>query len=86
MKNMTNQNTSQMVDKIVTAIAQHMDKSGLSMSDTLYNALLDDMSDCIEEAKKCGDTDLTEYVKQYYETLSTAIAAVDFEQVVNEDK
>lgn len=86
MNNMTNQNTSQMVDKIVTAIAQHMDKSGLEMSDTLYNAFLEDMSDCIEEARNYGDTDLTEYVQQYYETLSTAIAAVDFEQVVNEDK
>lgn len=86
MKNMTNQNISQMVGKIVTAIAQHMDKSGMEMSDTLYNAFLEDMPNCIEEARNYGDTDLIEYVQQYYETLSTAIAAVDFEQVVNEDK
>ena len=84
MKNTNSQDTTNIAENIVTTIAQRMDDMGAVISDTLYNALIEDMSNSIEESKYYGDDDLTEYIQNYYTTFSNAIAAVDFAQVVKD--
>lgn len=83
MENISKEKIDTVVEKIVTTIAQNMEKYGYTMSDTLYNAMLKDMSDCIVESQLCEDEDLSEYVQEYYFYLSKSISRVDFSQVIN---
>lgn len=83
MKNISKEKIDTVVEKIVTTIEQDMEKYGYTMSDTLYNAMLKDMSDCIVESQLCEDEDLSEYVQEYYFYLSKSISRIDFSQIIN---
>lgn len=84
MENTTKkQEIETIAQRIAGAVAKCMEDSGYTMSDVLYNAIIQDISNCIEESKLCGDDDILEYVQNYYGTFSDAIAMVDFENVIS---
>lgn len=78
----TKQEIETIAQRIADAISKCMEDSGYAMSDVIYNAIVQDMRNCIEESKLCGDDDILEYVQNYYGTFSDAIAMVDFENVI----
>lgn len=79
----TKQEIETIAQHIADVISKCMEDSGYAMSDVLYNAIMQDMHNCIEESKLCGDDDILEYVQNYYGTFSDAIAMVDFENVIS---
>ena len=73
------------VGKIVDTIEQDMETYGYTLSDTLYNAMLEDMSDCIVESQLSDDEDVSEYIQEYYFHLAASISRIAFSQIINSD-
>jgi len=73
------------VGKIVDTIEQDMETYGYTLSDTLYNAMLEDMSDCIVESQLSDDEDVPEYIQEYYFHLAASISRIDFSQIINNE-